>query len=213
MLSADRVTFFVVGKFGYYLPWAVVGTILSAIGYGLLSLLSPSTPTAAWIGYQVLYGVGGGSATAAVSAPDLNPFEVCVSLHSALSQAYIAVQNLVPTPQIPTAMAIVVFCQNMGGAVSLVVANAIFSNILQKQLQQRAGEIGVAPDIIFNAGVRGFRKLISGDQLAAVLEAYSKSIDSVMYLGIAVSIVAFSFAWGMGWKDIRKEKELRTIEE
>ncbi|KAK4149555.1 hypothetical protein C8A00DRAFT_46850 [Chaetomidium leptoderma] len=105
--------------------------------------------------------------------------------------------------QIPTAMSIIIFCQNMGGAVSLVAANAIFSNTLRSQLRQRAAEIGVAPDVIVNAGARSVRQLVWGPQLAVVLQAYSKSVDTVMYLGIAVSVAAFGSAWGLGWKDIR----------
>lgn len=37
------------------------------MGYGLLSLLSPTTSAAKWIGYQVFYGVGSGSMAAGVS--------------------------------------------------------------------------------------------------------------------------------------------------
>lgn len=109
-------------------------------------------------------------------------------------------------------MAIVIFCQNMGGATFLVLANAIFSNSLRHQLQQRAAEINVAPNIIVNAGVRSIRKLVSGNQLAAVLQAYSNSIDNVMYLGIGVSVAAWMFAWGLGFKDIRVERELNAIQ-
>lgn len=43
---------------GYYLPMAVIGPCISAVGYGLLSTLSPTTSTARWIGYQILYGLG-----------------------------------------------------------------------------------------------------------------------------------------------------------
>ncbi|KAH6853170.1 major facilitator superfamily-domain-containing protein, partial [Chaetomium sp. MPI-CAGE-AT-0009] len=177
---------------GYYLPWVASGGALSAIGYGLLSLLSPTTTVANWIGYQVLYGVGGGCMAAG---------------------AYIAIQNVVPAPQIPTAMSIVIFCQNMGGAVSLVAANAIFSNTLRSQLQQRIAVTRIAPDVIINSGVRSVRQLASGAQLAAVLQAYSNSVDTVMYLGIAVSVAAFAFAWGLGWKDIRVARQLNVIKE
>jgi hypothetical protein len=51
----------VASKLGYYLPWVIVGNILTSIGNGLLSTLSPHTPTARWIGYQVLLGAGRGS--------------------------------------------------------------------------------------------------------------------------------------------------------
>ena len=178
-------------KLGFYLPWVVSGTAITAIGYGLLSLLAPNTPAAKWIGYQTFYGVGNG----------------CMA-----ASAYIAVQNLVHPTQIPIAMAIVIFCQGMGGAISLVAANAIFSNTLKKQLEQRAGEIKIAPEIIVNAGIRGFRKLVHGEQLVAVLQAYSKSVDTVMYFGIGVSVMAFAFAWGLGWKDIRVERSHDAIQ-
>jgi len=127
-------------------------------------------------------------------------------------QAYIAIQNLVPAPQIPIAMAIVIFCQNMGGAVFLISANSIFSNSLRQQLQQRVATIGIAPDIIVESGVRSIRQLVSGDQLAAVLQAYSNSVDNVMYLGVGVSVATFAFAWGLGWKDIRVERKLNAIQ-
>lgn len=128
-----------------------------------------------------------------------------------LLQAYIAIQNVVPAPQIPIAMAIVLFCQSQGGAVFLLAANALFSNSLRHQLQQRVAEIGIDPDVIVNAGVRSIRNLVSGDPLAAVLQAYSNSVDKVMYLGIAVSVCAFAFGWGLGWKDIRVQRKLNAI--
>lgn len=99
----------------------------------------------------------------------------------------------------------------MGGAVSLVAANAVFSNSLRRQLQDRIGSIGLDPEIIINSGARSVRQLVSGDALAATLEAYSESIDTVMYLGIGVSVAAFAFAWGLGWKDIRVERKLNAI--
>ncbi|TEA12656.1 Efflux pump afoB [Colletotrichum sidae] len=127
------------------------------------------------------------------------------------SGSFIAVQNLVPPAQIPIAMAIVIFMQNMGGAIFLVAANAIFSNTLRKQLEERSGLIGPPPQVIIDAGASSIRNLVSGDQLAAVLKAFSNSVDTVMYLGIGVSIAAFAFGWGLGWKDIRVEKKLRAI--
>lgn len=122
-------------------------------------------------------------------------------------------QNLVPTLQIPTAMAIVLFCQQMGGAVSLVAANSIFSNELRKELYKRISALGVEPDVVINAGARSVRSVVSGDALAAALEAYSIGVSHVMYLGIGVSVGAFAFGWGLGFTDIRKEKKLHTIEE
>ena len=126
-------------------------------------------------------------------------------------QAYIAVQNTVPAPQIPTAMSIVLFCQNLGGSVALPAANAIFSNFLRSELRDRIAIIRTEPDVIVDAGVRSIRRIVSGDALRATLTAYANAIDVVMYLGIGVAVAAFGFGWGLGFKDIRKVKKLREI--
>ncbi|RDW76680.1 MDR family MFS transporter [Aspergillus mulundensis] len=179
-----------ISMLGYYLPFLLAGGAISAVGYGLLSTLSTSTSVAKWVGYQVLYGVASGCTTAA---------------------PYIAIQNLVPAPQIPQAMAIIIFWQNIGAAISLIAANAIFSNVLRDELAKRAGQIGVSADAIVAAGVRSIRELVAGRELVAVLEAYAEAIDNVMYLGIAVSVCVIVFSPGLGWKDIRQTKELQAL--
>lgn len=40
---------------------------MASIGYGLMSMIKPTTSSSKWIGYQVLYGVGSGAMTSAVS--------------------------------------------------------------------------------------------------------------------------------------------------
>jgi hypothetical protein len=56
-------------------------------------------------------------------------------------------------------MAIIIFWQNIGASTSLIAANAIFSNSLRQQLQQRKVLIGYSPDVIVAAGVRSIRLL------------------------------------------------------
>lgn len=53
---------FKVTRLGYYLPSAVTGTVLAAIGSGLMSLFTPHTSMGKWIGYQIIAGVGRGCA-------------------------------------------------------------------------------------------------------------------------------------------------------
>jgi hypothetical protein len=108
-------------------------------------------------------------------------------------------------------MSIVIFTMSIGAAASLIAANAIFSNSLRNELQQRIATIGISPDIIVGAGIRSIRQLVSGPALAATLVAYCKAIDRVMYFGIAVTLCILPFAWGLGWKDVRKVKKLNAI--
>lgn len=47
-------------RVGYYLPFAVLSSAISAVGNGLVSTYTPWTTTARWAGYQVLLGGGRG---------------------------------------------------------------------------------------------------------------------------------------------------------
>ena len=53
---------FKVTRLGYYLPSAVTGTVLSAVGSGLMSIFTPHTSIGTWIGCQIIAGVGRGCA-------------------------------------------------------------------------------------------------------------------------------------------------------
>ena len=95
----------------------------------------------------------------------------------------------------------------------LIVANAVFSNSLRRLLRPQSSKIGIAPDVVVDAGARGLRQLIpDGERLAIVLRAYTDSIDNVMYVGVGVACVAFAFAWGLGFKDIRREKTMNNAQ-
>ena len=58
---------FIVSRMGYYLPWALVGGIITAIGNGLVSTFTASTSASVWIGYQILLGAGRGCGMQIVS--------------------------------------------------------------------------------------------------------------------------------------------------
>jgi hypothetical protein len=63
------LTLFSVAKLGYYYPWTIFGGTATAIGSGLLSTLRPGTPIGKWVGYQIISGVGRGSAFQTVRSP------------------------------------------------------------------------------------------------------------------------------------------------
>lgn len=71
LLSIPRLVFqysyITVGKWGYYLPWAIWSGIGTSIGVGLISTLTPTTSTAKWVGYQILMGIGRGTGFQMVS--------------------------------------------------------------------------------------------------------------------------------------------------
>lgn len=192
MVVATILTGTLTQKTGYYLPWIMLGSALSAIGYGLLSTLTPTTSVGRWAGYQILVGTGIG---ASVSGPML------------------AVQNIVALKQMPKAVSIVLSMQNMGSAIWLVVANTIFNNELRQQLQQNIGVIGLDPSVVISAGARSIRDLGLNDAaVGAVVQAYTDAVDRAMYLGVAVVATTFLFNWGLGLHNIHTVKREEIVD-
>jgi hypothetical protein len=98
------------------------------------------------------------------------------------------------------------FSQTFGGALFLSFADTIFTNSLKTLVPQYAPSVN--PEAVIAAGATGFRGTISGSDLVQVLIAYAKSVDRVFYLTTGAAGGCFIFAWGMGWKDIRRKKEV-----
>jgi hypothetical protein len=49
---------FAVEKVGYIAPFALFGSMLVAIGSGLITTFLPHTRAGKWVGYQLLAGIG-----------------------------------------------------------------------------------------------------------------------------------------------------------
>ncbi|KAF3394017.1 Efflux pump mlcE [Penicillium rolfsii] len=172
-----------IGKMGYYLPWAVASGILTSIGGGLFSTLTPYTATGKWVGYQILAGAGRGAG-----------FQIPI----------VAIQNTLPPSQISIAMSILMFIQTLSGAVFVTFADVIFSTGLRTLIPKYEPDVNA--QVVIAAGATGIRDVVSEQQLPGILKAYAKSVDHVFYLVAAMGVVAFLFSFGMGWKDIRKKK-------
>ncbi|KAL4735676.1 major facilitator superfamily domain-containing protein [Aspergillus similis] len=186
-LVAAVIAGVLIGRLGYYLPFAIIGAILIAVGSGLFSMISPTTPTVAWAAYQVILGLGRGAST----QPTL-----------------LAVQNGVAPDDLSTAMAILTFSQTFGGSVFLAVASVIFSEGLKSQIPRYAP--GVDPQQVIAAGATGFRDIVGGEDLKGVLRGYARAIDWVFYLVVGLAVVQFGVSWGIGWVDIRPKAKRET---
>ncbi|KAH8651095.1 major facilitator superfamily domain-containing protein [Xylariales sp. PMI_506] len=174
-----------VEKVGFYLPFAFASAAFVSIGNGLLSTLSPGTSTGKWIGYQILLGFGRGLG---------------------MQIPILAVQNTLPPAQISVAMAIVMFSQSFHGSIFLTLCETIFSTGLRTLIPEYAPSVN--PQDVISAGANGFRTIISPEDLPNVLTAYAKSLDRVFYLTTGMGVGCFILTWWMGWKDIRKKKEV-----
>ena len=170
----------VIARIGYVPPFAVGGSVFFIVGAGLYTTLQPATPTANWVGYQILSGFGRGLG---------------------FQMAIIATQHAVSPQELSAAMAFIVWCQYMGPSIFLTLLNTVFDTKLVHYLRQDVPTVD--PQVILTAGATNFRKAVPASAIPGVLKAYADSLDIVFYMVLALSIVCFFTGFGMGFKDIR----------
>jgi MFS family permease len=171
-----------VQKIGYYAPTMLLAPILAAIGAGMLSTLTPSSGSAEWIGYQILYGFGVGVGAQSAS---------------------LAAQTVLPRDDVPLGTAMNFFMQQLGGAMFLPVAQNLFSTQLVNQL---SGVVGLDTEMILNTGATELKRVVPAGELDTVVNAYSYALTRVFVLGAALSACMMIGALGVEWKSIKKAK-------
>ncbi|KAI0968226.1 efflux pump [Xylaria arbuscula] len=182
-LVSSALSGILIKKIGYCLPAVLLSGVMVAIGGGLLSLLNPTTPTAKWVGYQIILGFGRGIG---------------------IQMPMIMVQAVLEPQFVPIGMSLIVFSQTFGGSVFLTVANVLFTSELRTALSELAPQ--VSADLITSTGATAFRSIVPMKDIPKVLQAYSKAVSAAFYLSAALAVVYLIFSWGMGWLDIRKLK-------
>ena len=170
-------------KIGYYNPAMLLSPVLCSIGAGLLSTLSPSSGHNAWIGYQVLYGLGIGCGFQTSNLP---------------------AQNVLPRADVPLSLALMFFMQQLGGSVMLAVSQNIFSSRLVDSL---SGVADLNTEAIINNGATALRTIVPLDQLKPVVHAYSHALTRVFVLTAALSVCMILGVLAVEWKRIKGKNE------
>lgn len=186
-LVSITVASLIVGTFitvvGFYVPFMWVGSAIFVIGSGMLHTLTISSSSPKWIGYQALAGLGCG---AAVQVP------------------FIAVQVVTTQKDMPTANALVMFFNSLGGAISLAIAQNVFINGLAKQVPLYAPEVD--PRIVIKAGATFVRNVVPKESLPGVLIAYTKAITDAFLISVIIGALAWAVSLGMEWKSVKGKK-------
>ncbi|KAI2467936.1 putative MFS multidrug transporter [Annulohypoxylon bovei var. microspora] len=174
-------------RLGYYLPWAVVAAAGTTVSAGLISTWSPSTPTAQWIGYQIIYG-----------------FRGC-----GIQASLVALQYALPPAQSALGTAFLIFCQNFSSAVFSVVGNTIFTQTLLKEIVKLAPSVDPQAALAAGGSAEAVRALVppGSPELPGVIQSFATAFDTVCYMLIACAALSFVASFGMGWVDVRKKKE------
>lgn len=64
---------------------------------------------------------------------------------------------------------------------------------------------GANAETIVHADATDFCQLVITEQLPAVLKTFCAALDKIFCFGAGISVAAFIFGFGLGWKEIRGE--------
>lgn len=168
---------------GLYVPFTWIGSAIFTVGAGMIYTLKVDSSTGTWIGFQILAGAGAGA---------------CVQI------PFIAVQVVLDKKDMPIGNAIAIFFNSLGGAISISIAQNIFSNALVRELPIHAP--GIDPRIVVAAGATHIRQVVPPALLAGVLQAYNNALAQAYILAIATAGLATISSLLFEWKNIKGKK-------
>ncbi|KAI7067856.1 hypothetical protein KC352_g42882, partial [Hortaea werneckii] len=121
-----------------------------------------------------------------------------------MQQTLIAVQTVLPKQDIPIGTAIIMFCQTLGGALFISVAQNVFTNRLLSNLKE------VVPDIssglVLATGATSLKSVIPDEYLAGVQSAYNASLMSTFYVATAMAALSIFGSAAFEWKSVKGKK-------
>ncbi|KAI9656215.1 MAG: hypothetical protein M1821_004878 [Bathelium mastoideum] len=156
---------------GHATPSMAAGAALTCVSAGLFYSMDIDTPSANWIGYQILAGT-------AIAFPYMN----CLNV----AQAY------ADDKDIASVSAIIQFFQTLGGSFSISAAQSAFINLLLNALATAAP--GVDPVLVIGTGAAELRTVFSASELPGIISAYTHGIKAAfaVSIGMAGSAVVVS---------------------
>ncbi|KAL2065962.1 hypothetical protein VTL71DRAFT_3632 [Oculimacula yallundae] len=186
-IPAAGISSYLITRWGYYLPWAMAGAAIAAIGSGLMGTFKIHTLEVEWIMYQIMTGLGRGMV---------------------LQIPVIATQAILEPSEIAVGSALVVLFQLFGGAIFISCGQTIFTNRLAGALGRFAPEVDA--QLVVRWGAAQLKNAVPATSLDHVLEAYNYALLGTFYLGAAGAFLAFFTSAGMGWRSLKKARPVDT---
>ncbi|GIZ44906.1 hypothetical protein CKM354_000809000 [Cercospora kikuchii] len=169
-----------IGRFGYYTPFAMAGSVLMPIGAGLMTTWNLSTTSGYWIGYQVLFGYGIGVG---------------------MQQGGMAAQTVLNKKDVPTGVSLMFFVQQLGGAIFVCVGQNVFNTSLINGLIRLVKDLD--PMQIVNTGATEIRGIVPEGELEQVLVIYNGALRQVFIVGVIVAALSALGSFALEWRSVK----------
>ena len=168
-----------VQKLGYYVPLMIASAVIMSIGAGLISTFDSNSGHERWIGYQAIYGFG---------------------LGLGQQQATLAAQAVLSKEDAATGIALVMFAQQLGGALFVSIGQNIFSNELIDGLKHVSG---IQANVVVKTGATELSDVVDSADTGVVVSAYNGALDKVFVAALALACLSLVGAAAMEWKNIK----------
>jgi hypothetical protein len=166
---------------GYYTPFMILGTVLMAVGGGLLTNFNVQTTKGQWIGYQVLFGFG---------------------LGLAMQMPSMAAQTIPRNADIAIGASAMFFAQWLGGAIFVSGGQ----NVLTTKLVSGLTNIPeFDPKFVTSFGATELWAFVPQLFLAEVLGSYNDALVKVFEVVLILSCLSIFGALAMEWRSVKKE--------
>ncbi|KAJ7089045.1 major facilitator superfamily domain-containing protein [Mycena crocata] len=172
----------IIVQIGYYAPFMIASSIVTAVGTGLLTMLTVDSKSSKWIPFEIVCGIGAGMG---------------------MQQPFLAAQAVLPLVDVPIGTSIVMFSQTLGGALFISIAQNVFSN---KLISGLASVPGVSPLLVISAGATSLKSAVPPELLPAVLVAYNKALVSAFYVSVAMSSLSIIGSVVVEWRSVKGQK-------
>ncbi|KAJ8121363.1 hypothetical protein O1611_g10124 [Lasiodiplodia mahajangana] len=175
-------------KFGAYRPLHAVAFALSAIAFGLFTLLNSSTAKVAWVFFQLIASAG------------------CGMILSVLLPAIMAG---LPESDVASASGTFSFIKNFGYiwgvTISAIIFNAAFDHNLPLVSDEALrGQLSGGEAYAFASQVHAQKAILDPRVLAEVTAVYAESLRTIWWVGLGISLASMLAV------SLEKNLELRT---
>lgn len=117
-------------------------------------------------------------------------------------QPNIAAQTVLPKDQAATGITLLAFVRFRGGTIFVAVCQNLLAN---KLIVGLAGHIpNFDPGRIANQGATSLRDQVPANKLPLVLEVYNDALQSVWYVGLALTCLILTGSPGLEWKSVKR---------
>ncbi|KAI6765048.1 hypothetical protein HG531_012147 [Fusarium graminearum] len=167
--------------FGYYTPFMILASVIMPIAIGLITTFEIDTSMDRLVSYTALSGLAYGIGFIGPQT---------------------AVQTVLPAEDVPLGLSIMLFAQSFGPAVTVPIAQVLFTNQLSTNLE------GLAPGLshrnISNSGLSEMVASVPASDTIAVLVAVNKSLNQTFYFITGLASVAIVGSLFTTWQSVKR---------